>query len=253
MSDNSVIGQLLAHRSIRRFSDRPVEDATLESLVAAAQCAATSHHVQAYAIIQVEDRANRAAIAHLSGPQAWVEQAPVFLVFCADLTRLVRAAEAHGTTAGTGWAEQFIVATVDTALVAQNLMTAAESQGLGGVFIGGIRNDPDQVATLLRIPDLAYPVFGMCLGYPDQDPPPKPRLPLSLVLRKDSFQGAGPESHRTDGAYLKDYDQTLAAYYKSRDTNLKTTTWTEQMTRFMAQQTRPHMKAFLEKRGFFLR
>lgn len=47
--------------------------------------------------------------------------------------------------------------------------------------------------------------------------------------------------------HLKAYDDTLAAYYQSRGTNLKTTTWTRQMAKFMAEQTRPHMKAFLEK------
>ena len=246
----TVTDQLSGHRSIRRFTDRPVDDATLATLVGAAQCASTSHHVQAYTIIQVKDRANRTAIADLAGPQVWVEQAPVFLVFCADLTRLIRLAKACGHSPETGWAEQFIVATVDTALVAQNLLTAAESMGLGGVFIGGIRNDPQKVATLLNIPDQAYPVFGMCLGYPDQDPGTKPRLPTSLVLKQDTFDGAAGEKDDQD---LKDYDDTLAAYYRSRGTNLKTTTWTRQMSKFMAEQTRPHMKSFLEKKGFLLK
>ena len=247
-----ILDQLSAHTSIRKFSGRPIDDSTLETLVAAAQCAPTSHHVQAATIIQVTDPSNRAAIANLAGPQVWVEQAPVFLVFCADLTRLIRAAETHGETAEAGWAEQFIVATVDTALLAQNLMTATESLGMGGVFIGGIRNDPEQVAALLDIPDQAYPVFGMCLGYPDQDPPPKPRLPLPLVLRKDSFKGRGKEGAASDDRMTREYDEAMARYYQNRGANLKTTTWTAQMARFMAEQTRPHMKSFLEKRGFFL-
>jgi len=245
-----VTDQLLGHRSIRKFADRAVDDDTLAALVQAAQCAPTSHHVQAYTIIQVKDRANRAAIAQLAGPQVWVDQAPVFLVFCADLTRLIRAAKALGEPSDTGWTEHFIVATVDTALVAQNLMTAAESMGLGGVFIGGIRNDPQQVATLLNIPDQAYPVFGMCLGWPGQDPGPKPRLPLSLVLRQDRFDDPMTDA---DEAALEAYDQTMVAYYQARDTNLKTTAWTRLMAKFVAQQTRPHMKAFLEQKGFSLK
>jgi nitroreductase len=60
-----------------------------------------------------------------------------------------------------GLMEQFIVATVDTALVGQNTLLAAESMGLGGVFIGAIRNDPKKICDMLNIPENAYPVFGI--------------------------------------------------------------------------------------------
>lgn len=257
-SMNPVIDLLCRHRSVRKFTDRPIADDLLHTIVRTAQCAATSHHVQAYTIIRVQDKNNRKKIADLSGPQPWVEQAPVFLVFCADLTRLEAACGKHQSVPETGWAEQFVVATVDTALVAQNLMVAAESLGIGGVFIGGIRNDPQTVCDLLNIPKMAYPVFGMCLGYPGHPPDIKPRLPLELVLKEDSFFGVmgkqrsnnpetPPENH------LNAYDQTCRDYYLNRDSNLKDQTWTRQMADFMGRVTRPHMKSFLEKQGFFLR
>jgi nitroreductase len=248
---NETIDLLSSHRSVRKFTAQPVDDALLHAIVRTAQCASTSHHVQAYTIVRVQDKKNRQQIANLAGPQPWVEQAPVFLVFCADLTRLEDACDRHGLAAQTGWAEQFVVATVDAALVAQNLMVAAESLGLGGVFIGGIRNDPQTVCDLLNIPDTAYPVFGMCLGYPDQTPTLKPRLPLELVLKKDSFFGHGSEKEETDS--LEAYDQTCKDYYSNRDSNLKDQIWSRQMADLMAKVSRPHMKPFLEKRGFFLR
>jgi len=247
---NTTIDLLSSHRSVRKFSDKPVDDVLIDTIVRAAQCAATSHHVQAYTLVRVRDKKNRQQIANLAGPQPWVEQAPVFLVFCADLTRLETACDHHGLAAQTGWAEQFVVATVDTALVAQNLMVAAESLGLGGVFIGGIRNDPETVCELLNIPDRAYPVFGMCLGYPDQTPTLKPRLPLDLVLKEDSFFGQGSKKEVSDS--LEAYDQTCSAYYLNRDSNLKEQTWSRQMASILGKVSRPHMKSFLEKRGFFL-
>lgn len=252
--DNPVIDLLSRHRSIRKFNSRPVGDDTLKGLVKAAQCASTSHHVQAYTIIQVKDSENRQAIADLAGPQPWVAQAPVFLVFCADLTRLVAAARHHGVPEEIGWAEQLIVATVDTALVAQNLMVAAESMGLGGVFIGGIRNDPEQVCDLLNIPDQAFPVFGLCLGYPEQIPDTKPRLPVTQVLRQDYFQAPG-EKENSSGLpkEVTNFDGTLHNYYKNRDSNLKDQTWTGQMAELTGRIIRPWMKAFLEKKGFFRR
>jgi hypothetical protein len=153
----------------------------------------------------------------------------------------------HGTAMDRGSAEQFVTATVDTALLAQNVLLAAESLGLGGVYIGGILNDPQMVCDLLGIPDQAYPVFGMCLGWPAQDPASKPRLPLEAVLFTDRY----PPNHDTD--VLAAYDRTINHYFLNRDTNLKDETWTRQMASFMGRVFRPHMKAFLEKKGFFLK
>ena len=244
---NATLELMKAHRSVRKFTDREVDDATLKAIVEAAQCAATSHFIQAYTVIRVRDRNKRKAIAQLAGPQVWVEQAPVFLVFCADFNRLEAVAERHGGTVEKGWAEQFVTATVDAALLAQNALLAAESLGLGGVYIGGIRNDPQTVCDLLEIPDQAYPVFGMCLGWPSHDPPIKPRLPVEAVLFDDRY----PEIHDRD--MLDVYDRVTNHYYLNRDSNLRDETWTRQMADFMGKVIRPHMKAFLESKGFLLK
>jgi len=241
-----ILETLSAHRSIRKFSGRPVAPDLLRSLISAAQCASTSHHVQAYTIIQVTDPDNRRKIADMAGPQPWVAKSPVFLLFCADLTRLIHACQQHNIDPETGWTEQLLVATVDTALVAQSVMLGAESAGLGGVFIGGIRNDPDLVSDLLHIPKHAYPVFGMCLGYPDDDPEPKPRLPLDMVFHQDRF----PETVNEQG--LHDYDDIIQAYYENRAPELKNRTWTRLMADFTSQVIRPHIKVFLEKKGFLI-
>jgi nitroreductase len=244
---NPTFDLLKSHRSIRKFIDREVDDQMLTAIIAAAQCAATSHFVQAYTVIRVRDTAKRQAISELAGPQVWVARAPVFLVFCADLNRLDSACGMHGNPMDKGSAEQFVTATVDTALLAQNVLLAAESLGMGGVYIGGIRNDPQTVCDLLRIPDQVYPVFGMCLGWPAHDPPTKPRLPVEAVLFTDRY----PRHHDTD--MLAAYDRTLNHYFLNRDTNLKDETWTGQMADFMGKVFRPHMKGFLERRGFFLK
>ena len=244
---NATIDLMNAHRSIRKFTDREIDDQTLEKIIGAAQCAATSHFIQAYTVIRVRDRDKRKTIAQLAGPQAWVAQAPVFLVFCADFKRLEAVAGLHGGSVEKGWAEQFVTATVDAALLAQNVLLAAESLGLGGVFIGGIRNDPQTVCDLLEIPDQAYPVFGMCLGWPAHDPPPKPRLPVDAVLFEDRY----PETH--DRNMLDEYDRVTNHYYLNRNANLRDETWSRQMADFMGRVIRPHMKGFLEKKGFFLK
>jgi nitroreductase len=242
---NTTIQLLKSHRSIRKFKAKPVDAESIRAIIEAAQCAATSNHVQAYTVIRVTDKNVREKIAELSGPQPWVALAPLFMVFCADLNRLEKACEMHGRKMARGLAEQFVVATVDTALMAQNAMIAAESLGLGGVFIGGIRNDPQKVCDLLHIPPKAYPVFGMCLGYPDQDPPVKPRMPIEIVYKRDRYDANDLDR------LLQIYDRKMNAYYKSRNTNLKNETWSRQMAEFMQKKIRPHMRAFLQSRGFF--
>jgi nitroreductase len=244
---NPTIELLKSHRSIRKFKDMPVDDEIAGIIIETAQCAATSNHVQAYTVIRVIDKKVRREIAELSGPQAWVELAPLFLVFCADLTRLETACGMHAKELAKGFAEQFVVATVDTALLAQNAMITAESLGLGGVYIGGIRNDPRKICDLLHIPEKAYPVFGMCLGYPDHAPPVKPRLPVEAIFKTDQY-----DRENEDG-YLQAYDRITNTYYQTRDSNLKDQTWTGQIADYMSRKIRPHMKSFLQKQGFFIR
>jgi nitroreductase len=70
--------------------------------------------------------------------------------------------------------------------MAQNVAIAAESEGLGICYIGGVRNNPQQISELLSLPDHVYPVFGMCLGYPAHQPDVKPRLPVEAILKEDS-------------------------------------------------------------------
>lgn len=241
---NQVIEVMKQHRSIRKFQEKPVDENLIKMILEAAQCASTSNFIQACTIIRVNDPDKRAQIAELAGPQPWVEQCPLFLIFCADLKRSDQACGMCGLEMVKGYTEQFIIATVDAALVAQNTMLAAESLGLGGVYIGGIRNDPQKVCDLLEIPDLVYPVFGMCLGYPDDDPERKPRLPLEIVLKEDRY--ADP----SDDNGLSVYDQTCCEYYGKRGSANRDDNWTQQIGRMMCKEMRPHMKAFLEKKGF---
>lgn len=241
---NQVIEVMKQHRSIRKFQEKPVEENLIRTILEAAQHASTSNFVQAYSVINVADTSKRAQIAELAGPQPWVAQCPLFLVFCADLKRHDKACGMCGMEMVKGSTEQFIIATVDAALVAQNTMLAAESLGLGGVYIGGIRNDPQKVCDLLDIPDLVYPVFGMCLGYPAEDPQPKPRLPLDVVLKVDRYTDA------TEQVQLSSYDQVCCDYYSQRECANRDDNWTQQMSRLMCREMRPHMRAFLESKGF---
>jgi nitroreductase len=241
---NEVINLLKSHKSIRKFQNRQVEDENIKLIIEAAQSASTSSFIQAYTIIRINNKEKRSSIAKLAGDQKYVEECPLFLIFCADLNRHKIACEMNDKKMVEGYTESFILATVDTALVAQNVIIAAESIGLGGVYIGGIRNNPSEVSKLLKIPSNVYPVFGMCLGYPDDEPDIKPRLPLDIVLKMDEYTTQG------DVEKLEKYDEFIKEYYTKRTEGIRTDTWTNQVSNLMSKAQRPHMKEFLEDKGF---
>ncbi|WP_409525413.1 oxygen-insensitive NADPH nitroreductase [Nitrincola sp. MINF-07-Sa-05] len=241
---NDVIKLLNAHRSIRKFTDEAIDQATVEALVQAGQCAATSSFIQACTVIQVSQGEVRDRLAVCAGNQAYVASAPVFLVFCADMKRLKLACDMHDAEMLSGYTEQFITTSLDCALFAQNVVIAAESLELGCTYIGGIRNQIAEVADLLELPELVYPVFGLCIGYPAQDPEAKPRLPLSVILKHERYNDSEDQSRITE------YDQHVREYYATRTGGQKSMTWSEQMSGMLVKESRPHMLPFLQSRGF---
>ncbi|GIP41153.1 NADPH-dependent oxidoreductase [Paenibacillus sp. J31TS4] len=241
---NDIIALLQAHRSIRKFTADPVKDEHLAAIVGSAQMASTSSNVQAYTVIQVTDPVKKKELAALCGNQAYVEQCPVFLVWCADLYRLEVACRIQKTEMTAGTTENLLIATIDAALAAQNAAVAAESLGYGITYIGGIRNRPQEVAELLGLPRLVYPVFGMCLGVPDQQPGVRPRLARTAVCHKNGYQADVLEEE------IARYDEQMRDYYIERTGGRRDTTWSREMADKFRSPTRPHMKRFLQERGF---
>ena len=176
---NPTLDLILAHRSIRQFTAEPITDIQLDQILSAAQAASSSSFLQANSIIRVTDKALRSRLAELAGHQAYVAQAAEFLLFCADYHRHCEVVP----DAQTGFVEQLLIGAIDGALMAQNALLAAQSMGLGGVYIGGIRNNPAAVSEAVGLPHQVIPLFGLCLGHPAQAPEQKPRLPRALVVR----------------------------------------------------------------------
>lgn len=244
---NPTIELLNSHRSIRKFTDEPVAQSTVDTLIKAGQAAATSSFIQACTVIQVSQGERRDALAEMANNQAYVSEAPVFLVFCADMKRHKLACDMHNADMLSGYTEQFLTASMDCALFAQNVIVAAESLGLGGVYIGGLRNKIQDVSDLLELPELVYPVFGMCLGHPDQNPEVKPRLPLDVVLKQDRYDDS------QDAERIAAYDGDVREYYKTRTGGNKDMTWSEQISGMLVKEARPHMLPFLNGKGFLKR
>lgn len=241
---SSVLDLLKSHRSIRKFTDQAIAPELLNDLFLAGQAAATSSFLQGSTIIRVTDQSNRERIAELAGGQGYVASAAEFLVFCADLKRAGNYCNEYDMPFEGNYTEHFIIATVDVALMAQSLVTAAESEGLGICYIGGIRNNPGPVSELLELPRGVYPVFGLCLGYPDQNPEIKPRLPVPVVVKQDKYNEDG------DKEAITQYDEEIREYYRTRTGGGHGISWSEQVANLLSEKSRPHMKEFLADQGF---
>ena len=239
-----VIELLKSHRSIRKFTDQSIEPELFNELIAAGQAAATSSFLQGSTVVRIKKPETRAAIAKLAGGQVYVERAAEFMIFCADLKRPGNYCDEYEKSFEGDYTEHFIIATVDAALMAQSMVAAAESVGLGICYIGGIRNDPAQVTQLLELPKGVYPVFGLCLGYPAQDPEVKPRLPQSVIVKDEVYNETG------DKEAIAEYDENIREYYRTRTGGGHGISWSEQVSTLLSEKARPHMKEFLADQGF---
>ncbi|KFC01043.1 oxygen-insensitive NADPH nitroreductase [Trabulsiella guamensis ATCC 49490] len=237
-----TIDLLCSHRSIRHFTDKPISEAQRNAIIASAQAASSSSFLQCSSIIRVTNPALRAQFVTLTGGQQHVAQAAEFWVFCADFNRLLQICP----DASLGRAEQLLLGAVDTAMMGQNAMAAAESLGLGGVFIGGIRNSIEAVGEALKVPKHVLPLFGLCLGWPADDPGVKPRMPAAMLVHENEYQPV-------DEQILAQYDEEMARYYLTRDSNARRDTWSDHIRRTVIKETRPFILDYLHKQGWATR
>ncbi|MDY0925221.1 oxygen-insensitive NADPH nitroreductase [Enterobacter sp. CFBP8995] len=237
-----TIDLLCSHRSIRAFTEQGIDEAQRSAIIAAAQAASTSSFLQCSSIIRITDPAKREQLVQLTGGQPWVSAAAEFWVFCADFNRHQQICP----DAQLGRAEQLLLGCVDTALMAQNAMVAAESLGLGGVFIGGIRNSIAEVTELLELPKFVLPLFGFCVGHPADAPDVKPRMPQAMLVHENRYQPV-------DKKVLAQYDEQITAYYQQRDSNQRSETWSQLIQRLIIKETRPFILDYLHQQGWVTR
>ena len=235
---NSTIETILGHRSIRKFTSEPIASEQLQTILQSGLAASSSSMLQVVSIIRVTDAEKRKLLAQYAGNQAYVESAAEFLVFCIDYQR-------HTTInpdVQADFTELTLIGAVDSGIMAQNCLLAAESMGLGGVYIGGLRNSAAQVDELLGLPKNAAILFGMCLGHPDQNPEVKPRLPVNVIVHENQYQSLNVDDVQT-------YDQTMQEYYASRTSNQKQSAWSQETAGKLSGESRPHILPYLNSKG----
>lgn len=240
---NETIKLLLSHSSCRSFLDKPVPEEVAEAIIKCAQRAPTSSYLQAYTIIRVEDKEKRKLLAEYAGGQEWVEKAGLVLLFCADLHRLEVMLDVkdknvlHNT-------ELYTVAVTDAALASSRALVAAQAMGLGGVFVGGVRNETEKMAELFELPQMVFPMYAVCMGYPDKIPPQRPRMAAKMISAVDGYPDiTGPEQ-------LTDYEKEVSEYFLDITNGRSGRGWIARAEHAISVKPRYGVGDFLHKAGF---
>ena len=200
--NDGFLQRVLARKTVRRYTDTVPSEALLDLLTATALCASAKSDFQQATILRLTDAGVRAQIGAMFPAMPWIGASPVFFVFLGDARRLQRIGALRGKPVDNGTLEGFFNATVDAALVLQTFILAAESQGLGCCPFSVIRNRVDEIAPLLGLPDLVFPVAGLCVGYPADAGHVSLRLPRSITVQRDRYDDAALPEH------LDRYDRT---------------------------------------------
>jgi nitroreductase len=205
--DIELIHRVLSRKTVRRYGDKMPSEDVLDLLVACALSASAKSDFQQASILRVRDPEKRAAIGELFPAMPWIGVAPVFFVFLGDARRLQRIGEMRGKPVKNGTLEGFFNASIDAALAMQTMILCAESAGLGVCPISVIRNEVDKVAAILGLPDLVFPVAGLCLGYPQGEGHVSLRLPRGVTTHSDRY-----DDGVLDGG-IDDYDRRRHALH----------------------------------------
>jgi len=212
--ENLTLNTIFQHRSIRKFKTRKVSRRLIDLIVEAGQRAPTACGMQTYSFVLVNDSNLREEIFRAIGRQKCMEQAPTWIVVCADLARQLELFKMLKVKTEFGPLGKLIPSIVDAVLASQNMVVAAEALGLGTVFIGSIWDSMKKVAQILKVPKNVLPILILCLGYPDEKPPNRPRWPRKAVLHENLY--AMPSQKLMKEYYQKANQELIKMNYFSK-------------------------------------
>lgn len=246
---NETINTIKNHRSIRDFDlTRDVSEAQVEAMIHAAMAMPNWINGQQVSIIEVRDNEKKAKLAKAAGNQSWIDEAPVFLLFCIDFNRAKLAAEKNGAQFQiVDDIEAVMVGSTDVGIALGTAVIAAESMGLGTVPIGGVRKNPQVFIDELKLPKYVFPISGLVVGVPRIVPDQKPRLPFQATYHKEQYD-AGIQNES-----INQYDDIISSYMLERTNGQDSRNWSSNIAHFYDtgfDQYRKHSSTVLKQQGF---
>ncbi|MGM9845121.1 MAG: nitroreductase family protein [Muribaculaceae bacterium] len=175
-------------RTVRRYSNRHVDEALISRLLTAACHAPTTGNMQLYSIVITRDDAarERLAPAHFNQPSV-TSGAGIVLTFCADFNRFEKWCRQRQASPGFENLQSTMSAILDTVIVAQQFCTLAEMSGLGCCYLGTTTYNAADISRELKLPRRVIPVTTLTVGYPDGPAPLSDRLPVSAIIHSEVY------------------------------------------------------------------
>jgi nitroreductase len=199
MAENSVIDLMMRRRSVRKYSDEMPSQEVIETIVRAGQQAPFAF--QMCSLLLSKERENHPF------------KAPLLFTICVDSHRHETIMARRGWELATNDLSLLFFGIQDAAYMAENMVMAAESLGLGSCFIGRAIYQAEEIKEAYQLPPRVLPLVQLTMGYPDEDRPTRPRYPIDFCL----FEGQYPEySEEQVQRAMQEMDEGYMdqAYYK---------------------------------------
>ena len=239
---------LLSRRSIRRYERRQLDPDQLLFIYDAIRNTPTSYNGQQFSVIAVTDQERKVELAGIVG-QKQVKTCALFLVFCADFHKLNIAAsmEGIGQPRFQDKIDGYTVGVIDAALAMGNALVAAESMGLGTCCIGYTRTcDPGAIARFFALPKGVAVVCGLAIGYPNEMPDLKPKLPRSLVVFGDRYR----HDEEVMKEELRAYNEEVLRFNKQRSGGTTDNEWISHILDYHREADGHNLEDALKEQDF---
>jgi nitroreductase len=178
-----------AHRSIRSFKNQPLPDGLVDRVLQdALQGTSSSGNLNLVSVIKTQDSQRKAHLCQLHSDQPMVLQAPLLLIFCADSHRTREWLALRGARAGFADLVSWHTAAFDAMILAQTTALALQSHGLGICYMGTTLFSMRAIADFLEMPPNCLPVTTLVVGWPDEAPAQRDRLPPQAWIHDERYQ-----------------------------------------------------------------
>jgi len=246
MINNPVIDTMLNRKSIRKYKpDMPPED-VIQTVVRAGQQAPFASQLCSLLLTRNQEE----------NPF----KAPLLFLICVDSHRWELIMTERDWEMNSDDMLLLLLGMQDAALMAENMVIAAESLGIGSCFLGGIPFHSKKLIADFKLPPRVFPMVGLTMGYPSENPPPRPRYPMEFTLFEEEYPELDPELVRKsmdimdDGYRAQDYYKSLKAMIplqgdRKETYDYETYGWTEHISRKWGQRLFPgtllkHLKRY---------
>lgn len=222
-----LIEAIKNRKSIRKFTDESIKKEDLEEIIEVARRAPSSVNGQQISLVYTTDKNIIEKIAHLSGGQAQIRDCSCFITLIGDYYRDKVYLESVGKELTDDIQRLREVVMVDAGIMALTINYVAMAKGYGCTIIGGVKENPEQIAELLNLPKNTIVALGITIGVPTKE---SLEGTLKPRIKKEAFAMEDKYNKEVQVNAVKDYEKVLDKWFK--DINVEQPLFGDVISRF---------------------